>query len=145
MASIKKYICGYVRIRLESPAPDRFFSLCVHNQIPLRNLTQEGSCYEMELSARDFLRLGRFRRKTNARIHILRKNGLPFFLHHARKRKAFFLGIFLGFFCYLYVLFASGIFRSRETVIIPHLFFWKHYPNGTSAVVWQREMQTARS
>ena len=26
------------------------------------------------------------------------KNGLPFFLLHARKRKAFFLGIFLGFF-----------------------------------------------
>ena len=98
MDSMKKYIRGYVRIRLESPAPDRFFSLCVHNQIPLRNLTQEGSFYEMELSARDFLRLGRFRRKTDARIHILSKNGLPFFLHRARKRKAFFLGIFLGFF-----------------------------------------------
>lgn len=98
MDSIKKYIRGYVRIRLESPAPDRFFSLCVHNRIPLRNLTQEASFYEMELSARDFLRLGRFRRKTDARIHILSKNGLPFFLLHARKRKAFFLGIFLGFF-----------------------------------------------
>ena len=60
--------------------------------------TQEASFYEMELSARDFLRLGRFRRKTDARIHILSKNGLPFFLLHARKRKAFFLGIFLGFF-----------------------------------------------
>ena len=90
MDSIKKYIRGYVRIRLESPAPDRFFSLCVHNRIPLRNLTQEASFYEMELSARDFLRLGRFRRKTDARIHILSKNGLPFFLLHARKRKAFF-------------------------------------------------------
>ena len=89
MDSIKKYIRGYVRIRLESPAPDRFFSLCVHNRIPLRNLTQEASFYEMELSARDFLRLGRFRRKTDARIHILSKNGLPFFLLHARKRKAF--------------------------------------------------------
>ena len=98
MDSIKKYIRGYVRIRLESPAPDRFFSLCVHNRIPLRNLTQEASFYEMELSVRDFLRLGRFRRKTDARIHILSKNGLPFFLLHARKRKAFFLGIFLGFF-----------------------------------------------
>ena len=97
MDSIKKYIRGYVRIRLESPAPDRFFSLCVHNRIPLRNLTQEASFYEMELSARDFLRLGRFRRKTDARIHILSKNGLPFFLLHARKRKAFFLGIFLSF------------------------------------------------
>lgn len=140
MDSIKKYIRGYVRIRLESPAPDRFFSLCVHNRIPLRNLTQEASFYEMELSARDFLRLGRFRRKTDARIHILSKNGLPFFLLHARKRKAFFLGIFLGFFCYLYVPFVSGIFRSLETVIIPHLFSWIHYPNGISTVVWQRKM-----
>ena len=122
MDSIKKYIRGYVRIRLESPAPDRFFSLCVHNRIPLRNLTQEASFYEMELSARDFLRLGRFRRKTDARIHILSKNGLPFFLLHARKRKLFFSEYFLAFFCYLYVPFVSGIFRSLETVIIPHLF-----------------------
>lgn len=140
MDSIKKYIRGYVRIRLESPAPDRFFSLCVHNRIPLRNLTQEASFYEMELSARDFLRLGRFRRKTDARIHILSKNGrLSFYFMHEKER-LFFSEYFLAFFCYLYVPFVSGIFRSQETVIIPHLFSWTHYPNGISAVVWQREI-----
>lgn len=98
MDSIKKYIRGYVRIRLESPAPDRFFSLCVHNRIPLRNLTQEASFYEMELSARDFLRLGRFRRKTDARIHILSKNGLPFFYFMHEKERLFFSEYFLAFF-----------------------------------------------
>ena len=118
MDSMGKYIRGYVRIRLESPAPERFFSLCVHNRIPLRNLTQEGSCYEMELSARDFLRLGRFRRKTNARIHILRKNGLPFFLHRAQKRKAFFLGILLGM-----VLLAICSFRIWDIQIAGNRYY----------------------
>ena len=118
MDSMGKYIRGYVRIRLESPAPERFFSLCVHNRIPLRNLTQEGSCYEMELSARDFLRLGRFRRKTNARIHILRKNGLPFFLHRAQKRKAFFLGILLGL-----VLLAICSFRIWDIQIAGNRYY----------------------
>lgn len=118
MDSMGKYIRGYVRIRLESPAPERFFSLCVHNRIPLRNLTQEGSCYEMELSARDFLRVGRFRRKTNARIHILRKNGLPFFLHRAQKRKAFFLGILLGL-----VLLAICSFRIWDIQIAGNRYY----------------------
>ena len=140
MDSIKKYIRGYVRIRLESPAPDRFFSLCVHNRIPLRNLTQEASVYEMELSARDFLRLGRFAGKQMpGSISYLKTVCLSFYFMHEKER-LFFSEYFLAFFCYLYVPFVSGIFRSQETVIIPHLFSWTHYPNGISAVVWQRKM-----
>lgn len=41
----------------------------------------------MELSARDFLRLGRFRRKTDARIHILSKTVcLSFYFMHEKER-----------------------------------------------------------
>ena len=58
----------------------------------------------MELSARDFLRLGRFRRKTDARIHILSKKRSAF-LYFMHEKKGFFsFGNLLGFFCYLYVI-----------------------------------------
>lgn len=95
MDAIGKYMRGYVRIRLETSEPERFFSLCVHNEIPLYHLVQEDSYYEMDLSVRDFFRLDHFRRKTNAHIHIVKKTGMPFFLLFMRKRKAFFLGILI--------------------------------------------------
>lgn len=95
MDAIGKYMRGYVRIRLETLEPERFFSLCVHNEIPLYHLVQKDSYYEMDLSVRDFFRLNRFRRKTNAHIHIVKKTGMPFFLLFMKKRKAFFLGILI--------------------------------------------------
>lgn len=92
---IPKYVNGYVKIRLESPMPERFLSLCVHNQIPVWNLKNSGLYYEMELSVGDFFRLNTFRRKTQSRIILLEKHGLPFFFQRNQKRKAFFLGFLL--------------------------------------------------
>lgn len=92
---IPKYVRGYVRIRLESPMPERFLSLCVHNQIPVRNLKNNGMYYEMEISVKDFFRINTFRRKTQSRIFLLEKHGLPFFFHRNKKRKAFFLGFLI--------------------------------------------------
>ena len=42
---IPGYLKGYVKIRLESPMPERFLSLCVHNQIPVSNLKNNGIYY----------------------------------------------------------------------------------------------------
>lgn len=92
---IPQYIKGYVKIKLISPMPERFLSLCVHNRIPVWNLISKQSEYEfeMELSVRDFFRLNNFRRKTHSKIILLEKHGLPFFFQRNQKRKAFFLGI----------------------------------------------------
>ena len=92
---IPQYIKGYVKIKLISPMPERFLSLCVHNRIPVWNLISKQSEYEfeMELSVRDFFRLNNFRRKTHSKIILLEKHGLPFFFQRNQKRKAFFVGI----------------------------------------------------
>ena len=104
---IPQYIKGYVKIKLISPMPERFLSLCVHNRIPVWNLISRQSAYEfeMELSVRDFFRLNNFRRKTHSKIILLEKHGLPFFFQRNQKRKAFFLGLLL---CVGLLLFLSG-------------------------------------
>lgn len=96
MGKLRKYLQGYVKIRLESPMPERFLSLCVHNQILIWNLKNTDLYYEMELSVKDYFQINAFRRKTQSRILLLEKHGLPFFFQKNKKRKAFFLGIFLG-------------------------------------------------
>lgn len=124
MEKLGKYLQGYVKIRLESSMPERFLSLCVHNQIPLWNLKNKDLYYEMEISVRNYFRLNAFRRKTQSKILLLEKHGLPFFFQKNKKRKAFFLGFFLGvLLLYVCSLFIWDIqihgnhFYSQETVL----------------------------
>ncbi|NCC43165.1 MAG: hypothetical protein EOM18_06180 [Clostridia bacterium] len=51
--------------------------------------------YEMEICAKDYFKLKPFCKKTQSKIIIIEKHGMPFFFHKNKKRKAFFLGIFL--------------------------------------------------
>lgn len=120
---IPKVVKGYVKIRLESPMPERFLSLCVHNQIPVWNLKNNEIYYEMELSVKDFFRLNAFRRKTQSRIVLLEKHGLPFFFQRNQKRKAFFLGFLLCvallYLCSLYIWdirLEGNHYNSDETI-----------------------------
>lgn len=124
MEQIPRFVKGYVKIRLESPMPERFLSLCVHNQIPVWNLKNRDLYYEMELSVKDFFRLNPFRRKTQSRIILLEKHGMPFFFQKNQKRKAFFLGSFLFLsLLYLCSLFIWDIrvegnhYNSKETIL----------------------------
>src|SRR5699024_2825536 len=51
--------------------------------------------YEMYLSIADFRRLKPLAKKTQTKISLTERWGFPFFLFHYRKRKLFFLGLFL--------------------------------------------------
>ena len=98
MDSIKKYIRGYVRIRLESPAPDRFFSLCVHNRIPLRNLTQElPSMKWNSLPEISCVLAGFAGKQMPGSISYLKTVCLSFYFMHEKER-LFFSEYFLAFF-----------------------------------------------
>ena len=96
----KKYIRGYVRIRLESPAPGYGFSvLCVHNRIPLRNLTH-GSFPSMKwnsLPEISCVLAGFAGKQMPGSISYLKTVCLSFYFMHEKERH-FFLGIFLGLF-----------------------------------------------
>lgn len=91
-----RFLRGYVHIRLISREPERFLYLCGHAGVELWDLLYGEHAYEFCLSVPDFFRLQPYCRKTGSRVLILKKYGMPFFLHRNRKRKAFFLGIFLA-------------------------------------------------
>lgn len=123
MEKIPRYVRGYVKIRLESPMPERFLSLCVQNGINICNLKHCGLYYELEVSVSDFFRLKQFLKKTGSRLHIREKHGFPFWLNRNRKRKAFFLGIavslFLLYLCSLFVWdirIEGNLYYSDETI-----------------------------
>lgn len=95
MNQLIRYWKGYVRLRLCGNMPERFLNLCAANQIFLWNLLHDENSYLLTMSVRDFMRLQPLCRKTGCRLHLVEKHGMPFFFYNNRKRKGFFIGIFL--------------------------------------------------
>lgn len=91
------YRKGYVRIRLCQGSPERFLNLCAHHGIAVWNLVSREGSYEMNVTVTGFFSLAGICRKTGCRVKIIGKYGLPFFFYRNKKRKAFFVGILLGF------------------------------------------------
>jgi len=89
-------ICGYVQISVHSPYIERFFNLLSKRGISFWGHEYIES-YEISLfiRARDFKKLHDIARKTQARIKILKKFGLPFFTMKFKKRLALLIGSFV--------------------------------------------------
>ena len=85
-------LAGYLRIRVEGYSPERFLNLCCYHGIFLWNLRPVKGAYEMNIRVRDFRRLRPLIRKSRAKVRIIQKMGIPFFLHKYRTRKLFFAG-----------------------------------------------------
>lgn len=114
--SIIRYVHGYVKVRVEGYSPERFLNLCRHHQIYIWGLTPCGNAYEMYMSLKGFRKLRPIVRKTHTRIMLVKRAGLPFFIHKYRKRKLFFISFILCIgLLYLYSSFIWDIhFEGNE-------------------------------
>lgn len=83
-------LAGYLRIRVEGYSPERFLNLCCYHGIFLWNLRPAKGAYEMNIRVRDFRRLRPMVRKSRAKVRIIQKRGVPFFIHKYRGRKLFY-------------------------------------------------------
>lgn len=91
--AIIRYIRGYVKIRVQGYSPERFLNLCRYHGILIWGLMPAGNAYEMYLTLDGFRRLKPIIRKTHTKVRLVKRQGLPFFIHRHRKRKAFLAGI----------------------------------------------------
>lgn len=114
MEKFLRFVSGYVLLLIEGEQAERFLNLCRARKIRLRGLKRRDECsVTVLLSVRDFFMLRPLRKKTGVRLRIMEKHGLPFFFYRNRKRKAFFLGILLGF-CIM-VLLSTHIWNIHVT------------------------------
>ncbi|MCL2341732.1 MAG: sporulation protein YqfD [Firmicutes bacterium] len=90
------YILGYVNIRVESVFAERFVNVCISKKIFLWNIKREkmeALCANIGIG--EYKKLKSIAKKTNSKITIKSKKGLPFILHKYRKRKIFLALLFL--------------------------------------------------
>ena len=92
LQKIISYLKGYLYIRVTGYSPERFINACSHRNIDIWGLRPSGTSYEMYISVKGFRKLKPVIKKTRTKVTILKRFGLPFFLHRYRKRKLFFVG-----------------------------------------------------
>ena len=91
-----RLLFGYVRIEVEGYYIERFINICTNNKILIWNLKREkGVKLYLNIGINDFKKLSVIARKTNCKIKILRKKGIPFFLNRYKKRKIFAIFLIL--------------------------------------------------
>ena len=98
------YIRGYVIILVEGYFLEKFMNICTHRQILLWDIRRHKHCaMVMKVSINGFKLLRPVARKTNCRVRIVRKKGLPFLFNRYRRRKTFLAGAVL-FVCLVYLM-----------------------------------------
>jgi len=103
-----RLIFGYVRIEVEGYYIERFINICQNKKILIWNLKrQKGVKLYLNIGIKDFKKLKNIARKTNCKIKISKKKGIPFILHRYKKRKIF--AIFL-------IIIAFAIYTSSKYV-----------------------------
>jgi similar to stage IV sporulation protein len=90
------YLRGYVIIVVEGYFLEKFINICIHRQIYLWDIRKQKNCtMSLKISIKGFKMLRPIAKKTNCRIRLKMKRGLPFVLHRYKGRKAFVIGAIL--------------------------------------------------
>ena len=100
---LKRFLGGYLKLRLVGFSPERFLNLCMANQIIIWDLRYIEDSYQFYMTVKDYRRVKALVKKARVRLRITGRYGLPFFLHRNRKRKLYAAGI-AAFFLILFVM-----------------------------------------
>lgn len=96
--SLFRYIQGYLKICVTGYSPERFLNLCKNKKIDVWGLEARHNAYDMYIRIAGFRKLKPILKKTQTKVTIEGRYGLPFFFHKYRKRKLFFTGVLLCIF-----------------------------------------------
>ena len=95
---LMRLLFGYVRIEVEGYYIERFINICTNKKILIWNLKREDDVrLFLNMGISDFKKISEICKKTQCRVKIKKKKGIPFLLNKYRKRKIFL--IFLMVLC----------------------------------------------
>lgn len=125
--SLFRYIQGYLKIRVTGYSPERFLNLCKNKKIDVWGLEARHNAYDMFIRITGFRKLKPILKKTQTKVTIEGRYGLPFFFHKYRKRKLFFTGIILcmiliySFTFFIWDIHLEGNLSITDDVLLEYL------------------------
>ncbi|SET41338.1 similar to stage IV sporulation protein [Natronincola peptidivorans] len=91
------YIRGYVIIRIEGLALEKFINMCIARNIYLWDITRINyTTLEAKVGIRGFKAIRKLTRRAGCKVYISQKNGYPFWFSKMKKRKMLILGAFFS-------------------------------------------------
>lgn len=87
---ILNYILGYVNVIVEGYYIERFINICRNHKIAIWHLKRDQNIrLTLKVGRKDFKEMTKIAKKTQCRIKIDKKRGVPFIAHRYKKRKIF--------------------------------------------------------
>lgn len=115
-AFILKWLRGFLIIRISGASMERFINICSRNQIVMWRVVHGKDYIEAYISKKDFKQVQSYVKKTDVKLDIRDKIGLPFFFYKYKKRKCFAIGFIICIaIVYTFTLFIWDISISGET------------------------------
>lgn len=90
------FLSGFIKIKIEWYYIERFINLCISKKIFLWNLKREKSTIVYaNIGINDFRKIKQIAKKTNCKVQIQGKIGMPFLINKYKKRKIFLILFFV--------------------------------------------------
>lgn len=106
LLKLLRYIFGYLKVEVKGFAPERFMNLIIKNDVVVWSVDTTENGYIFFTGRKNLLKMKPLLQKTNVKLIILEKIGLPYLLKKNKRRVFFILGFFLcSFFVYIMSLF----------------------------------------
>ncbi|MDE5864091.1 MAG: sporulation protein YqfD [Lachnospiraceae bacterium] len=113
LLTILRYIFGYVKAEIYGFAPERFMNLIIKNDIVVWDIEGTEKGYIFYTGRRNLMLMKPFLQKTNMKIKILEKYGLPYFLRQNKRRAGFLIGFL--FFCLMVYILSLFVWEVKVT------------------------------
>ena len=88
-----RWLLGWVEFEAEGGFPERLLNLAARGGIPLWDTGRRGVVLTARCFARKYKKLRPIARKAGVRLHVVRRHGVPFFLHRYRARAGLVAGL----------------------------------------------------
>ena len=85
MERLLHWLQGFMLVKLTGYSPERFLNLCKANDIPVWDLAYQDGGYGFYMTLDGFRRIRPLVRKSQVRLRIQKRVGLPFFLRRNGK------------------------------------------------------------
>lgn len=113
MFNLLQYLSGYVTISISGDGCEQILNLCAKYGIRYRRLHYKNGAIIGDIKVKDFRKLRSVRPKRSAKIHIIKKRGLPFKTVKYKNR----LGFIVGFAIFIILIeFLSGFIWNIKIV-----------------------------
>ncbi len=136
LLKLLRFLIGYAKVEVFGFAPERFMNLIIQNEIVVWDVEYTDRGYVFFTGRYNLLKMKPYLQKTNMKLKLLDKYGLPYFVKRNKKRVAFVLGFGVFLVClYMLSLFVWEVKIVGEDKLVKENmleYIEKHYvPLGT--------------